>query len=160
MKNLKLKALAKKVSYRKRHLTLTSKDQVRCRKLTNLFLALAAKRKMEGTLNQEADNVLQMIFSCFLQTATYDHTDKENIVEARPSRERDINSFTPSDCRINFNFKKADLRRLVHLLRFPEYCILSKGDKMTGEEVFLRGMYELVSGDKNQEKNWALSLKQ
>ena len=33
------------------------------------------------------------------------------------------------------------------MLNFPEECILDNGSNMLGEEVFLRGLYELVSGE-------------
>ena len=33
------------------------------------------------------------------------------------------------------------------MLNFPEECILDNCSNMSGEEVFLRGLYELVSGE-------------
>jgi len=52
---------------------------------------------------------------------------------------------------INFRFKKTDLRRLFSLLKFDSKCILNNGSAISGEEVFLRGLYELSSGE-NHEK--------
>ena len=37
--------------------------------------------------------------------------------------------------------------RFFRVLRLPEECILSNRIKMSGEEVFCRGMYELISGE-------------
>jgi len=55
---------------------------------------------------------------------------------------------------INFGFLKQDLKRLVILLRFPRIVHLKNGATMRDEEVFLRGLYELVSGE-NQERTCA-----
>jgi len=60
---------------------------------------------------------------------------------------RTIESFSPSDCKIFFEFKKKDLFRLFHLLQFPDTCRFDNRSSMSGEEVFLRGLYELVSGE-------------
>ena len=45
-----------------------------------------------------------------------------------------------------FETRKEDLKRLLLNLRFPDKCTLETGSKMPGEEVLLRGLYELVSG--------------
>ena len=60
---------------------------------------------------------------------------------------RTIESFSPCDCKIFFEFKKTDLSRLFPLLRFPDICTFDNKSVMSGEEVFLRGLYELVSGE-------------
>ena len=46
-----------------------------------------------------------------------------------------------------FRFKRADLHTLRELLRFPARVKFDNGSKMSGEEVFLRGLYELASGE-------------
>jgi hypothetical protein len=46
-------------------------------------------------------------------------------------------------------FRKEDLRRLFILLNFPEKVVLDNRSTMTGEEVFMRGLYELTTGAKN-----------
>ena len=47
-----------------------------------------------------------------------------------------------------FSSRKKDLSQLVNLLNFPqdEYVQFDNGCRMRSEEVFLRGLYELVSG--------------
>jgi hypothetical protein len=50
-----------------------------------------------------------------------------------------------------FEFKKTDLLRLLPLLRLPDECTFDNRSKMAGEEVFLRGLYELVSGANKHE---------
>jgi len=65
----------------------------------------------------------------------------------RPLRlNRNIDSFTNSQCWNFFQFRKVDLYRLYNGFHFPERCILSNGINLHGEEIFLRGLYELVSG--------------
>ena len=71
--------------------------------------------------------------------------------QAPPSRERTIESFSAAECRAFFRFLKEDLHRLLPLLKFPEVMILDNRISMSGEEVFLRGLFEMASGD-NQEK--------
>lgn len=58
-----------------------------------------------------------------------------------------INEFNDSDCHIFFRFLKADLHNLRQLLRFPDKIVFENGSTMSGEEVFLRGLYELASGE-------------
>ena len=50
-----------------------------------------------------------------------------------------------------FEFKKTDLLRLLPLLCLPDDCTFDNRSKMVGEEVFLRGLYELVSGANKHE---------
>jgi hypothetical protein len=50
-----------------------------------------------------------------------------------------------------FSIPKTRAEKIIPLLKFPEKCILSNRSAMKEEEVFLRGLYELCSGE-NQEK--------
>ena len=66
----------------------------------------------------------------------------------RPVRLRTtINEFSPNDCKNFFEFRQPDLFRLLRGLRFPAKCHLDGGSVMADEEVMLRGLYELVSGE-------------
>ena len=66
----------------------------------------------------------------------------------RPSRRNcSIDSFDDSQCWNFFEFRKEDLFRLFRPLNFPSICYLSNKSVMSGEEIFLRGLYELVSGE-------------
>jgi hypothetical protein len=52
---------------------------------------------------------------------------------------------------IFFKFKKADFKRLFELMELPEWPTFPGNRlRMSGEEVFLRAMYELSSGDNKQ----------
>jgi len=63
------------------------------------------------------------------------------------SRKRTIVSFTDSDCSIYFRFLKEDLKLLISLLKFPERVTFESGHSLQGEELFLRGLYELVTAE-------------
>ena len=79
--------------------------------------------------------------------------DCDNSEPAEKPERKDVtvDSFKPSTAKLFFNFKKDDLSRLIDLFKFPEYCILENGSKMKGEQLFLRGLFELRTGD-NQER--------
>lgn len=70
-------------------------------------------------------------------------------IELQPlvNHERTIASFTDSDCWNFFETRKEDLPRLLVALTIPQRVTLSNGGAMSGEEVMLRGLYELVSGN-------------
>jgi hypothetical protein len=62
-------------------------------------------------------------------------------------RRRGLDSFDEIDCWTFFKCRKTDISRFYAVLRFPDRCVLDNGINMSGEEVFCRGMYELVSGE-------------
>ena len=63
------------------------------------------------------------------------------------NRRRTLDSFDEIDCWAFFKFRKSDLPQVLRVLRLPESCTLSNGIRMSGEEFFPRGMYELVYGE-------------
>jgi hypothetical protein len=66
----------------------------------------------------------------------------------RPVRlNRSIESFSSEYCVNVFRFEKADLKRLLLVLNFPTEVRFDNRSKMPGEEVFLRGLYELSTGE-------------
>ena len=93
----------------------------------------------------------RMLIIC-LGYYTYLTQEPEYILERPVRRAVHIIAFTPSECRINFRFCQPDLSRLFTALHFPEWIIFDNRGKMRGEEVFLRGLYELVTGE-NQHRS-------
>jgi hypothetical protein len=67
------------------------------------------------------------------------------------NKHRNIESFSESNCWNFFETRKEDLYRLLKAIQMPETVILENGSKMPGEEVMLRGLYELVSGNDKHE---------
>ena len=75
-----------------------------------------------------------------------------NAPKVTPQLRCHIDEFHDYECKLMFSFRsKSCLHRLKKALNFPEYIIFSNRSRMSGEECFLRGLYELVSGE-NQEK--------
>ena len=137
---------AKQLAYRSRHLALTSAEQVKLRKLKKIILILLIKCKKDKE-NTDLVYLLKLFMAKYLQLS---YSEETSLVERRPNRNRTIESFTNSECYINFRFRSAEMKRLYPLLKFDDQCILENGMNMPGEEVFLRGLYELCSGE-NQE---------
>jgi len=66
----------------------------------------------------------------------------------RPMRlDISIDSFSSSTCWNYFECRKEDLFRLLRGLDFDDRCVLENRSVMSGEEVLLRGLYELVTGN-------------
>lgn len=67
---------------------------------------------------------------------------------ARPLRwHNSIDSFATEDCYNFFRVQKKDLPRLFAALRFSDECKTSNRLAFSGQEIMLRGLYELVSGE-------------
>jgi len=150
MPRFKSRQPARKLAYRKRHLALSSHDQVRLKRYKRIICFLIIKKQKEGKLSEDAVRFLGVVASAYAQISTVSEEDYEKASELRPSKERDIDSFKASDCRINFRFLQHHLHELVTLLGFPRVIRFKNRRRMSNEEVFLRGLYELVSGE-NQE---------
>jgi hypothetical protein len=140
--NIRVRKTAKQLSYRFRHKAITSHEQVEARKwrkLFVLFLIMSFSNKFLRNLY-----VLPAVkyFSIICEDC-----DNSEPAEKPERKDVTVDSFKPSTAKLFFNFKKDDLSRLIDLFKFPEYCILENGSKMKGEELFLRGLFELSTGD-------------
>jgi hypothetical protein len=70
-------------------------------------------------------------------------------VGSRPMRHViTIASLEPWFCKEFLRFKVPGLRRLHNVLDLPVICTLSNNGSMMSEEVLIRGLYELASGEK------------
>jgi hypothetical protein len=70
-------------------------------------------------------------------------------VGSRPMRHViTIASLEPWFCKEFLRFKVPGLRRLHNVLDLPVICKLSNNGSMMSEEVLIRGLYELASGEK------------
>lgn len=148
--SLKLKKKAKYLSYRKRHLRLTSNDQVRSRKWKKIiFLLLCKRRKFNDhgisvAKRTKIEKALRLAIAFYLSIVV---DDQDHTLDKPLRLDKTIDSFCDSDCNIFFRYLKEDLKRLLVLLKFPRTVWFQNRSKMRGEEVFLRGLYELVSGE-------------
>jgi hypothetical protein len=141
---------AKQLSYRFRHKAISSHEQVEAKKWKRLFYLLLILSFFDKLMGNVYVIPAVKYFSIVLE----DSEDSEP-VEKPVRKEVSVNSFTPSTAKMFFKFKKQDLSLLIHLFKFPDQCKLDNGSSMSGEEVFLRGLYELCSGD-NQQRMCAL----
>ena len=117
-----LRKKSKALSFRKRYLSLkfSSIEQVRLKKLKKLILALMVESELsEGADEKEDINLmLEALVARYLSITV---TDDEGL-EKCSRFNRTIDSFSASDCKTFFEFKKVDLWRLLSLLNFI-YCV-------------------------------------
>ena len=137
-------------SRRLRYLALTSHEQVQLRdiKKTLIFIAYLKNEAVEEGDHDTVANLqdLHDIFAAKYILIKYSPLD-DIALEYLPDYRRTIDSFDDSQCDLQFRFKKDHLHLLLKLLRFPDVISFDNRAKMFGEEVFLRGLYELRSGD-------------
>jgi hypothetical protein len=146
---LEFRKRARNLSIRKRHLRISSKDFVtamKCKKLavTMQVIALILREKDFEVANR-FNLAARIYLAIFLKLTLIDHEDTR---VPRPIRlDRRIASFSVTQCYNWFKTSKEDLPRLLIGLRIPLICTFSNGSVMVGEEVMLRGLYELVTGE-------------
>ena len=142
----RLRKPAKQLSYRFRHRAITSHEQVEAKKWRKLFLFFLIMSFSNKFLKNAHVIPAIKYFSIVLEDS-----EGPDIAEKPERKDVTVDSLKPSTAKIFFNFRKDDLSRLIELFKFPEDCILENGSKMKGEEVFLRGLFELSTGE-NQER--------
>ena len=71
-------------------------------------------------------------------------------LEPCPSQKRTVESFSDVDCAQMFRIDKVSLTRLYSHLLFENRNRLPYGHVMSGEEIFLRGLFELSTGSLQQ----------
>lgn len=140
-----LRRNANHLSFRRRHISLSSIEQVGLKRLKKIILALFCKIDITED-SQEKQDLNFMLEAVILKYLSLKVANDDDMAKCE-RHNRTIESFSPCDCKIFFEFKKTDLSRLFALLRFQDICKFDNKSVMSGEEVFLRGLYELVSGE-------------
>ena len=140
---------SKRLSYKNRFLRLTSKDAIKLNKYKRLSFLLLMCLKLEGEDGENKESITLLTLLCLLKFKSIKTIRAEDVTGAimDKSRMRTVDSFTDSDCSINFRFLKEDLKHLIRLLKFPERVTFKYGHSFSGEEVFIRGLYEMVTAD-------------
>ena len=135
---------AKQLAYRSRHLAITSHEQVESRRVRKYLLYCLALGKKHPKLKK--------LFNFFTIRYLSLHFRVPEPISKPIRRIVTLDSFSPSQCYIFFKFRKSDLSLLLNLLRFDaeEEMKLSNNGSMSGEEIFLRGLYELCTGANQQ----------
>ena len=141
---LAVRQCAKHLSYRKRYLSLSSIEQVRLKKLKKIMKAFFIKfETCNDEEKEEISDIIDILICKYLSIKlAYDESLKKC-----QRYDRTIDSFSASDCKVFFQFKKSELKRLLPLLKFDEVRKFNNKSIMRGEEVFLRGLYELVTAE-------------
>jgi hypothetical protein len=108
-------------------------------------IALYHREKNLSELASRFNVAARIYLSFCLKLTLIDHNDT---IVPRPIRlDKRIASFSNVQCYNWFKTEKDDLPRLLNGLRIPEVCTFSNGSVMVGEELMLRGLYELVTGE-------------
>ena len=135
-------------SIRTRFRSITTNEMMYLKKLKRFVAVMLIKYKIEQLKSNNRCDLLKRVITAI--TLKYIHTKYELPYEISPSSSRrylTIDSFSMSNCWNFFEFRKEDLQTLRLLLKLPTRCRLSNGSILPGEEVLLRGLYELVSGE-------------
>ena len=142
---LNLKRPARKLSLRKRFLALTSNEAVYVRSLDKrLFKLLTGLKQVHLSKQCKAEGI--SLAKAMVEEILNVMIDPGIELTPLPSLRSTIASFTESECWNFFETRKEDLHRLRVNLKFDDKCILENGSVLSGEEILLRGLYELVSG--------------
>ena len=149
---MKLRKPVKQLYYRRRHHALTAGRASKAKYVKKMMLLFLIKMKSCEKQDEERHTILRGYFNMCVAYYVHLLREPEYILEAPVRRDIRIAAFTPSECRINFRFCQPDLIRLYTALHFPAWISFDNRAKMAGEEVFLRGMYELVTGE-NQHRS-------
>jgi hypothetical protein len=141
--DIQVKKVARKLCLRKREYSLTLSEQVKARKYRKSVEYLLANMN-----DPTADSVRCSALAKLCIQRYYKLMLMPKFRLPRPKRIRSfIDEFDSNECKNFFEFRQQDLHRLFGQLRFPDKCVLDGNSAMSGEEVFLRGLYELVSGE-------------
>ena len=121
---------------------MSSHNQVESRKLKCLvrLLVILLGTKLAEKLRYVVKAILSRYHCLNFERAT------DRALRPIPRRLRTIVSFNISDVKIFIRFQREHLVLLLRLLRFPDVATLTNRCRMTGEEVLLRGLYELTTG--------------
>ena len=141
---MKLRIAARKLNIRKRFLALTSQEKIVSKKYYRIFYVSLIKsvKTDDDDLKLKYKKVAHWAYCKYLLEVV-----DPGIVLPPPARlDRTIDSFSESQCWNFFECRKGDLYRLLRELKFPTTRRFDNGGKLSEEEVFLRGLYELVSG--------------
>lgn len=143
---MKFRKSARYLVFRKRYAALTTNERLLAESWRRRALMLLLKAKQRNVAASMANRYRFAARVCMANYVSI-MAERPIPVDELHRYDRTIDSFTESQCWAYFATRKPDLPRLLRALQFPDECRLKNRGKMSGEEVFLRGMYELVSGE-------------
>ena len=136
---------ARKLSLRKRFLALSSNEAVYVRSLDKRLLKLMTGLKqlrLSKQCKSEGISLAKAIAEEIINVMIEPTVQLSSLASLHTT----IDSLSDSECWNFFETRKEDMHRLKVNLKFEDKCILENGSVLSGEEVLLRGLYELVSG--------------
>jgi len=144
---MKFRRLARDYTYRKRYLSIYSNELQFLQRLE--LLAASFYKKSILSKDLECKKRFRIKAIGLLQVYISIMREPDRAVPKPINKRRNILSFCDSDCKTFFGFNnQMDLYRLLKCLRLDkERIVLKNGSVMSGEEVMLRGLYELVTGE-------------
>lgn len=142
---------ARDLSLRRRFERKTADDVVKSDRSKKLLLVLAVKLRRAGkeTERRRIRKIMKVVFLRYVRLNYYVRQG----LDLCPRRDRTIDSFESADCPLFFRFTKEHLYELYDLLGFKEVdetegtFTFDNKETMRGEEILLRGLYELASGE-------------
>jgi hypothetical protein len=146
MSPIKFRAVARSTSIRSRFKSLSTRDSLQLETIKKLaFMVMSAYRREVDPIRR-ADLKRKCGALIFISLSIKE--DTYGPIE-RPIR----HCLALSDISFYFSkeflrFRRENLDELYEFMRFPNRVVLENKSVMTGEEVFLRGLYELVTGEK------------
>lgn len=150
---LRLKKVNANLAFRRRHglgQNLTANDQVKLSKSRKLITALLVHKELSGVDEEKvsggAENELDDVINALICRHVYLSYVEDQSLPPCVDRERNIDSFGV-EIKKNFRFEADEIRLLIKELKIPEIVIFDNRSTMPGEEVFLRGLYELAKGE-------------
>lgn len=146
MTGLSYRRVARETSIRYRYKSLTAHETIRLGYLSRIG-ALIARRMMNATDQSEKERHRRKLTIILLMKKSI----LEDTYDPIPPPIRHIVSIettSPDFSKEFLRFRQEHLRQLFIALRFPNLVVFRNRSTMTGEEVFLRGLYELANGVK------------
>jgi len=144
---MKFRQLARNYTFRKRYLSIYANELQLLEKLELLAAGTYKKSKLAKDVKARKkyrESAIRFILINLLM-----RLEPDDPIPVTIDRKRNILSFSDSDCKTFFGFNsQSDLYRLLKCLRLDkDRIVFSNRSVMSGEEILLRGMYELVTGE-------------
>lgn len=111
-----------------------------------MIALLMVRMQIDQAAGLKEDMMLKLLLNTLISGYLFMVLEPTDYLERPIHLDRTIESFSPSDCHLNFRFGPQQLRRLFVLMDVPHQVTFYNRSTMSGEEVFLRGLYELCTG--------------
>ena len=140
--------VARNTSIRNRFRCLSAIDQRKCDFLKKLSFTLLSRlhREEDPVLRECIIYKIKMLcgLSLGIRLDTYDNIPPPIRLSLL------LENLTYPFCKEFLRFRKEDIHHFYVLLNFSNVCVFDNRATMSGEEIFIRGLYELCTGEKKQ----------